>query len=753
MAEDIKSIAEHAHHLAQSMEDSNKHATTLSDSFRNMALSMATIRGAEIAFKNIVAHSKTIQALHRATSVERLDQMKLLETRQQLWDARQKAAQEIRAYGANAERERALDFYRKEMSVNAAQLEFAKTVSAVGKFNIALFAASVALAGDLLIKNRQLNQDLIEANSSYQHRYSLIYDTLNTQVALGASFEKVTNAARALVHYNMDAEQSFAENLRIVTQMEQGLGASVDASARLASVVERQVGGSFKQVANIIAQLVNDTALAADEAVRMADAVTQAVGRLAPGGGSLLPDVIRLIGRYEGALKEVGGQPGGIQQFLTKLTTTEGIVGAGVLRVNPEFLRTERGVEMVMNRFAEFGDRFIGQTSGWERQFKLDALAQMFGVSAEQANQMLIASRRLHQQQTQAISLQERWRQQVSAIDKGFERLTNTVIALAQRALYPVIWVVGGVINRIADFVEMMMEHKWAVYTATAVIGAGLLAVTASMYNLAASLVTVILTSNAATAATSRLAAAMALRTGGGLTGWLMGTGTTAGGIGGLRLLMVPLTSIATALGVSVGFLAAIAAAVAAAGVVLYLIHRENVKIREEGERRRLILQQADMNRAREVLRLQTASRYGTADDYALYRKKLFTNDLGTISDKDLEGKYVMSAADRAAKIAKWEEDAKTVLPLMAGQGVLQRGIFKTLKEQTPEEQAQATAILNQAKMSHRVFEQQFAEIKRQTELDLAEQHEQEIREAKAAAAAEEATQRGSALRWGHGIR
>ena len=368
-------------------------------------------------------------------------------------------------------------------------------------------AMALSMGRELYLNERMFNQNLIEANASWKHRSGLLIETLVTQTQIGMSFGDITKAAAALVSYSLDTESTFKENVRLVVQMEQGLGVSVGASAQLASIVERQLRGSFTDVAHVIAQIVDDTALAGDEAVRLATAVATILGRLRPGiGAAALPEIVKLVGRYESALKEVGGVPGAFQQLVTSLTTPGGIVGAGVLGVSPEFIATAQGVEQVMDRFAKYGEMLVGQSQGWERQFRLQMLAEVFNTTADSANQMLIAIQRAKEQQVGQISIQDRWRNQLHATNAGLSRLGNSLMGLAQGALYPVVFLVGALANALADLVQWITKSRTVVYILGGVVGVAITVLTARMISLAASMYAAATGSTVLQAALARLA-------------------------------------------------------------------------------------------------------------------------------------------------------------------------------------------------------------------------------------------------------
>ena len=509
----IEPLVEQAHRLAGHMSDSQKAAEGLSASFKSALLAIGGYEALNRMVSHMADRSQFIRAVNRAVSAEQLNQYSLMmRTREVRSEAAAMTAllhKEKRGITKQEEAQR--DVMRQQLRELRAQSVFANELTRLGNVRLAAYGATAVIATDLFFKQRQLNQNLIEANSAWQKRSELLLETLHTQMRLGVSFDKATESIRALVHYGMDMESNFSTNVRLVAQMEQGLGISTQHSAQLASVVERQLRGSFERVADVVAQIVDDTSLAGDEAVRLAQNISMALGRLRPGlGAAGLPEVLRLVGRYEAALKEVGGQSGAFQHLLTQMTTPEGITGAGALGVNPEFLATSQGAQNVMDRFAQYGQMLVGQSQGWERQMRLQALAQMFGTSAEQANQMLLAIKRANEQQSGQITLQERWRNQLHATDQGIHRMANSLTGLMQYALYPVIFVIGAVINKTADFVESLFQHKAALTVVATAVLSYTLYLSIRMVNLARHLWAVVLSTNAVTAAMTRLQAAQA---------------------------------------------------------------------------------------------------------------------------------------------------------------------------------------------------------------------------------------------------
>jgi len=662
-------IVDRTHAMAVDMEKTNNSAASIAVSFKQLL----SVWGAGKVVDQVVAMVKQSEIglrIQKSFKQENLD-IEALNIRQiALLDKKFLIERNIRL-GINADDQRAkLVKVDRALELLKNRITLADKFNGLGKEGLVLSGLALGAATELWAKQREFNQNLIEANSTYDHRNRLIQETLMTQTQLGISFDKVTDAARALVHYGMDVETSFDANLRLVAQMEQGLGVSVNESARLASVVERQVLGSFEGVARTIAQIVEGTSLAGDEAARLATNISTALGRLRPGlGAAGLPEVVKLVGRYEGALKEVGGQAGAFQQFITQMTTPEGILGAGTLGVNPEFLATAQGVQNVMTRFADYGKMLVGQSQGWDRQMRLQALAQQFNLTSDQANQMLIAIKRANAQQGEQLSLQDRWKNQLNATNSGISRLTNSFWGLLQNALLPVVNIVGMLANKLADLVETLFKAREVVTVLGAglLIGFGLLAF--KLYGVARALMATALSSTVAQAALSRYAA---LR---GVSGV---TGGVASGFG-LSLFQRSLLIAARGIGIALSPAGLLVATLVGVGYFAHKQWSELKRLREENtQAQQIILSKQDALEANRQARIYTAARYGTSEDVMAVVKRLMSDANSLFSE--------LNPRERRAAQQEWLNKQMSILPTAIAKGVMTRGMFQTVSERSPED-------------------------------------------------------------------
>jgi hypothetical protein len=726
-------IADQTHKVATNLADAEQRAEGLGNMFKQAALTFVGIDMVRKVIVEIVERTAIWQSLSQAVSKENLSRAGLLRREIDLTNEKHLLTASVAtAAGIEGEFQKArLQALGDELEILQKQKLVAVEMQRIGHVSLGLLLVYKGLAIDLYLKTREFNQNLIEANASAMHRWVLLRETLITQAQLGISFAGITKSAAALVHYGMDTEKTFTENLRLVSQMEQGLGVSVNASAQLASIVERQIKGSFTEVAHVVAQIVDDTALAGDEAVRLATNIATAMGRLRPGiSAQGLPEVVKLVGRYEAALKEVGGAPGAFQQLITSLTTPGGIVGAGALGVSPEFLATSQGVQNVMDRFSKFGDMLVGQSQGWERQFRLQMLADVFGTSADSANQMLIAIQRANQQQMGNISLQDRWRDQLHATNAGIARLGNSLLALTQGGLYPVVKAFGWVTNRLADLLEVLMRSRTVVYTVSVALGLGFFVLIGRMWSLVRALWAVVASATAAATAQARLAATQTATAAAGAAGglgkfgflagilptkdWLTAIGTQlswmrlhgGGGIAGLTrgisaalmnvttagsgILRLPLFLISRGLGILTSSLGLWLLPLTFAAAMLSKIYNVNKQSREDQvAAQKIIISKQDALEAHQRMRIYAAARAGRPEEEVMKIYKSLAADaltkFGDIADP---------TARRAAQQA-WLEEQRKQVELDVLKATATAGMYTPLSERTPEQAKREDAMLN----------------------------------------------------------
>jgi hypothetical protein len=389
----------------------------------------------------------------------------------------------------------------------------------------------------------------------------------------------------------------------------------------------------------------------------------------------------------------VGGAPGAFQQLVESLTRPEGIIGAGALGISPEFISTTKGVQDVMDRFSKFGQALVGQSEGWARQMRLQQLGEIFHVSADQANQLLLSIRRARDEQTNQISVQDRWRQQLHATNSGIIRLANSLGALLNGAMYPVIFVVGAVANKMADFLESLLKLPGTVYAVSGALFLGFVALSASMYRVARALVSTVVSSTAAAAAVARFNASMAATAGtsavGGISQYLRytGTGTFGGAFGGIFSSLRNVFTVTFWQGLATGIKALVAGIgattfilsgiLAAIGGILYVANKWRTETRQLNDQSRQIqIDNVEKEKALEEYRytriFQEARNLGSTA-VVLRQYKELTKDMALLD---------LSKSDYQAKLAEAAE--RTIRAV--DQGVTTKVMYTPLSERTAED-------------------------------------------------------------------
>lgn len=434
-----------------------------------------------------------------------------------------------------------------QLNVLEAQLNVKRTMASFHPLEV--FGMSMAIGGitELYHTHKLINSSLIEANSDIQTRIGLTKAVIRVQQQLGSEIGITKEAARELVHYGYDLQGNFSENLKLMVQLHDGLGMSVSQAGELVAVFDRQLKSPVRDVANAITRVVNDTGLAADQAGRLAVNIGRAVAALRPGMHSDLAAVTELLGKYEGALQELGGQVGQFGDMLSRMTTPEGMAQAGMLGINdPRFLESKDATKQVVDSFAAYAKRVLGDSRGWDRALRLQVVAEQFGTTGQQVNLMIEAVERANNQRSSSITLEQRYREQVRASGESVERIGRSLRTLMQQAAVPLLQALAPLMNGLASLVETFVQSKTAVYAVTAVMVVALPFMVAKIW----SAVTAFTALTVALMASARAASLRATSESAQML--LPGIGSSAGGGIG-KTIMSALPKIVRSLGIIAG--------------------------------------------------------------------------------------------------------------------------------------------------------------------------------------------------------
>jgi hypothetical protein len=566
MAETLKSFGDGIERVMNRSKSIDQSLTHASSSVLDMLKSLAGIHLIQKSIETIMNNSNLGKSISLAFRTAKVDATELLKHQNQaLSDFNEwrvlvgKRIKDGEITNSQARMESAE--LREQLGTLRAQVAFKNELSKITKGELVASGAFLATLTSAYNVFTQTGRVLIESNATLSDRLELTRSILKVQRELGSDMNQSVDAARDLVDYGYDLDAAFESTLKLVVQMKDGLGVSTKLGAELAVVYERQLRTSARDVADAMARVVNDTSVAADEAGRLAVNIGRAVAMMKPGANADLSAVTELVGRYEGALKSLGGQFGGFEELLSKMTTSEGLMQAGILGVgSPEFLRSKDATKQVMDSFANYAKGFLGNTQGWERALRLQSLAEMFGTTASQVNLMMQAVEEQNKQRNTSITIEQRYKDQVFATAEVVNRLKNSLVALAQQAVLPLIQVTTAVLRPVAEFLTYLQKMPGIIYVAGAVLAVGAVAAVSQIYRVTTALYTMATAAHIAAQSVHRQAAANALSSLGGggaaaATGpsLLARSSATIGRFIGIAAGPIMAGAIALAVGASIG--------------------------------------------------------------------------------------------------------------------------------------------------------------------------------------------------------
>jgi hypothetical protein len=165
---------------------------------------------------------------------------------------------------------------------------------------------------------------------------------------------------------------------------------------------------------------------------------------------------------------------------------------------NPEFITTDAGIRQVMANFQRYAEGMLQNAEGWDRRWRLDALSQQLGITADQIAMLMKANEKLALEVGKDTTIHERFKQQIAETGQGLLRLSNTLLGLLSGTLYPVVWILNRVISALNEFLNLMVEIKGIAVALMSTLGLGILVLAVRMRHLAAAFIEVMLAGRAA---------------------------------------------------------------------------------------------------------------------------------------------------------------------------------------------------------------------------------------------------------------
>ncbi len=458
--------------------------------------------------------------------------------------------------------------------------EWADLVDSTRIGNVALMTLMFKYAADIAGVHRTIQTNLAEANIATTHRKDLENQILNVTAQTGISYEKTGAAAKALVSYGLDNQKSWSENLKVVTQLSEALGASVEQAAKLAALVETSLRVSFKAVADDIARIVNTTTLSVNQAMQVADKVGRALSLFGSESTPGFREATSAIASYEDIITRAGGATGEFTDFMVRLSRMEGWKIGGVFGVaaGPEALsgaqavhRTAAAIAAMVRQAQKAGD--------------MGASVQVLARASNTTEDMLI---RLTDGLTKhavaskdAITVDDLFRRQMEETNGSFERLRQKLWQLGREALLPIVRTLNELFSVLDKMLTIINEspalRQITVYATTILSAAGALTVLGSA---AAKLLGILKAGSIATligSALRSLIPSIIARAVAGLATFGAGGAVAAGGT-------------AAAGGVAIAPVLAIVAILSVIAAGVYALYHWNVK-RDDEEKARLAAQ------------------------------------------------------------------------------------------------------------------------------------------------------------------
>lgn len=475
LSEAIESINHRAANLASTWDDINRNATEAQSRYNKgwtgFALKML---GVEKKVTSVEA------ALSAAAKLEFIDQdslkksLAMMETQVKQYE---KAASAYKDKQGNmrldTDQARRFQAAQSLLKVDQTRLDLAgllntKTTKIARVALPAMLAASwkvVAMAGTL-------NDLYIQAESSWEHRIQLMNTTLRVQTQLGLSYSETGAAVKALVDYGYENHKNLEATARTVAMMNKGLGISEDTSAQLA-VIYSKWDVSLDSVANRLAGVTDQTALASQKAAEYALNIGKAMHALNVNLVRGPNSVVDMINRLEGAMQKVAGTSGGIQQMMTRMTTTEGLVTTGLLGTRPDFLSSEAETRKVVDRIGGYIESVLGQSAGWDRMMRLDLLEQSLGMSRHEIVNFSAAVDEYRRSTTSAVDIQTRWENQTKSLSESVREIRKSFLGLMQQGFLPILKWVSTVVDWVARAIQWIGKFKATSVVAFTLVTAG----------------------------------------------------------------------------------------------------------------------------------------------------------------------------------------------------------------------------------------------------------------------------------------
>jgi hypothetical protein len=314
-----------------------------------------------------------------------------------------------------------------------------------------------------------LNKAFQQTNANLVVRYQLTMQTFKVQSALGASAEAMTESAQALIQYGQHMTPTFAESLKIVVMMKEGLGISAQTAAELVTVFSQQLKVSAQDVADILTNIVAQTGLAAEKAAGLAKELAPVLRSLGASGESAKA-VTKEILNMSAKMNQLGGNADAVLKVYKKLAqpTGEALGLQALLGMNLSRMRGPGGADEMMRNLAKLSLRMApaarpGEEESTQTFMLLGTLSEMFGVTIEDLRNFRDIVQGVTKELTLTQRIQEQYNTQRATIGESLKQITTAIKTLTYRAFLPLLPPLAAFMRHLANFVTKLAETEWAV--------------------------------------------------------------------------------------------------------------------------------------------------------------------------------------------------------------------------------------------------------------------------------------------------
>lgn len=354
-----------------------------------------------------------------------------------------------------------IDWQQDKLKLIREEVDFRERLSDLVRKNWEKFGLLAVLLSEInrshrimLATSRELNAVFVHTESSTSNRLALMRQVLRVQQGLGASTDSMADSAAALVAHGNHLTPGFATNLRLVTQLKEGLGMSAKSGAELVVIFTRQLKDAAERIADVIAQVAASTGLAAEKAAQYASEIGKALRLFGPQGmGREAAEVSKVITTMAGRIEAVGGNSASLVGMFMQMMggTDQSAMMRRMAGTRMADLGTEKGIMDAMKRIVGVIDMRVTARDPEMYRFQLEQLSQEFGVSANDlANLRQIVVEWKNDLNTTRTAAQA-YEEQTRLAGESWNQIKTSLRALVTEALTPTLRVIVPLVEGFAD--------------------------------------------------------------------------------------------------------------------------------------------------------------------------------------------------------------------------------------------------------------------------------------------------------------